>query len=73
MLEREPGAYTREDVDQLLSEVTAVLQTAPPEPIPLYDADNDTLQLFPEEAPTDVQRYPRTLVYLRNTLSSSVR
>jgi hypothetical protein len=57
MAEREPVSYTQEDVDQLIRDVTAVVPPPPPEPIPPWEADNFSLQLFPEEAPTDIQRY----------------
>ena len=61
MPEREQLSYTSADINQLITEVTAVIQTPPPEPIPPYEADNDTLPLFPEEAPTTAQRFQARL------------
>ncbi len=71
MAEREPGAFAPEDIDQLISEVTAIIHIPPPEPIPPWEAENDTLQLFPEEAPTVVQRQQARL-FIAGTLFQAV-
>jgi hypothetical protein len=44
------------DIEQLLTEVTAILITPLPAAVPPWVADNDTLKLFPEEAPQPDQR-----------------
>jgi hypothetical protein len=53
----EQPPYSANDIEQLLTEVSEMIKTPPPESVPPYEADNFTLPLFSEEAPTDFQRY----------------
>jgi hypothetical protein len=54
--EPDVGASTRDDINQLITEVTAVINQPPPAPLPPAEADNIFLQLLPEEALQTSQR-----------------
>jgi hypothetical protein len=68
---REQPPYSANDIEQLLTEVSEIIKIPPPEPIPPYDADNFTLPLFSEEAPTDFQRY-HAYLFIARTLFHAV-
>jgi hypothetical protein len=57
MAEREPRVGTGNDrCNDRARDIRERFSVVPPDPVPVWDVDNDTLTLFADEAPTAIQR-----------------